>query len=97
MAWALAYLATGWLGEPEGPLVHQRVLNIEVILVMEDSYLVTVCCARGWLLVLIGVASIWGDRDGREVDRRRGFRIAIDRRLSSGGSHVGERTGYEER
>lgn len=32
-----AYLAAGRLGEPEGPLVHERVLHVEVLGVVEDS------------------------------------------------------------
>lgn len=31
------YLATGRLGEPESPFVHQRVLDGEVLGVMEDG------------------------------------------------------------
>ncbi len=30
-------LATRGLGEPQRPLVHERVLNVEVVLVMEDG------------------------------------------------------------
>ena len=31
------YLAAGWLGKPESPLVHERVFDIEVFRVVEDS------------------------------------------------------------
>lgn len=30
-------LSTGWLREPERPLIHQRVLDVEVFRIMEDS------------------------------------------------------------
>ena len=36
MLLAQTYLAARWLSEPQSPLVHQRVLDVEVVLVMED-------------------------------------------------------------
>lgn len=32
-----ACLSTWWLGEPESPLVHQRMLDVEIVFVVEDS------------------------------------------------------------
>ncbi len=32
-----ACLSTWWLGEPESPLVHQWMLDVEIVFVMEDS------------------------------------------------------------
>ena len=32
----MLYLATGWLGKPQGPGVLKRVLDVEVLGVMED-------------------------------------------------------------
>lgn len=31
-----ACLSTWWLGEPESPLVHQGMLDVEIVFVMED-------------------------------------------------------------
>ena len=33
----MSHLATGRLGEPQGPLVHERVLDIEIFRVVEDG------------------------------------------------------------
>ena len=76
--------------------MHQRMLDVEVVLVMKDGDLVSICLAAGGLLVLIGVAAIWGYRDGRQVNRGGGLRIAIDGQLSSSGSHGCECAGDEE-
>ena len=57
-------LAAGGLGEPQGPLVLKRVLDIEVILIVKD----------GNVLAVIGVGGIKaglplsGDGDGGKVD-----------------------------
>ena len=56
------YLATGRLGEPQGPLVHQWVLDVEVVLIMEDSNLVAIRSVATGLLIFVGVVSI--GRDG---------------------------------
>ena len=56
-------LAAGGLGEPQGPLVLKRVLDIEVILVVKDSD-----------ILVVGVGGIkagltlWGDGDSGKVD-----------------------------
>lgn len=43
-------LSARWLGEPQSPLVHQRMFDVEIVLVMEDG---------DWV---IGVLSIRGRR-----------------------------------
>ena len=57
----LSYLAGRWLSEPQSPLMHQWVLDIEVVLVVEDSGLLIITLALGL------IASIWGNRDGLEI------------------------------
>lgn len=50
-------LSTGWLCEPERPLIHQRVLDVEVFRIMEDSdRVISRLCSlcRGLLEILIG-------------------------------------------
>ena len=54
--------AAGGLGEPEGPMVHQRMLDIEVVLVVEDGDLITL------LSGFRGLLSLWRDGDGGEID-----------------------------
>ncbi len=34
------YLSTRWLGEPQRPFVHQRMLHVEIVRVVEDCDLV---------------------------------------------------------
>lgn len=60
------HLATRWLGEPQGPLVRQRVLDIEVILVVEDCDRPTGVerGRRGRAIAVLG----WRDRDCGEID-----------------------------
>lgn len=70
-------LSTGWLGEPQSPFVHQRMLDIEIILVMKDSDLLIGSITIG-LLVLVGGA-VGGDRNSGEVDGGR-WLVAIDGR-----------------
>lgn len=89
------YLSSGGLGEPQSPLVHQRVLDVEVVFVMEDCDLVALSLVAAWLLVLVGGAATGGDGDGREVDLGGGIRIAIDRWLGGGGSHDRTRVDVE--
>jgi len=48
---AQTHLSRGWLSEPERPLVHQRVLDIEVVFIMEDGDLFR--GINAWLLVFI--------------------------------------------
>jgi hypothetical protein len=57
-------LATGRLGEPQRPSVGERVLDIEVVLVVEDSLNVcrVVNVRRG------PVTAIWRYGNGGEVD-----------------------------
>jgi hypothetical protein len=45
-------LSTGWLGEPQRPLVHERVLDVEVVLIVKDGDLLVLAM---WLLVLVAV------------------------------------------
>jgi len=59
---ARSHLARRWLGEPQSPLMHQGVLDIEVVLIMEDSGLLITT----WALSL--VLSIWGDGYSLEVN-----------------------------
>jgi len=75
-AQAQTCLSTRWLGEPKSPLVHQWVLDIEVVLVVEDSDLL-ILSARCWLLVLVTVGTLWRNGDGGQINWGRG----IDRRL----------------
>lgn len=58
-------LATRGLGEPERPLVLKRVLDIEVLLVVEDG---DILAFGGVLLVLTLLATLGGNGNGREVD-----------------------------
>ena len=69
-------LSAGWLGEPQGPLVHQGMLDIEVVLVVKDSDLLFAAGIAIGLLVLVD-SPVRRDRNSREVD---GFRC-------SGGGH----------
>lgn len=62
-----AYLAARGLGEPQCPCVHERVLDVEVLGVMEDSAdLALICCVAAGLFALCRVA---GRRDGNRVER----------------------------
>lgn len=73
-------LSAGWLCEPERPLIHQRVLDVEVFRIMEDSdRVIPRFCGlcRGLLGILAGnICGIsvlcWRDWDGIEWDRRIG-------------------------
>lgn len=60
-------LSTWWLGEPECPLVHERVLDVEVVLIVEDGDLLILSTGRG-LLVLVAVGAFWRNGDGGQVD-----------------------------
>lgn len=53
-----ADLSTGWLGEPQGPLVHERVLDIEVVLVMEYGDLILILVAV-CLCAIVCLVAIW--------------------------------------
>ena len=48
--------------------MHKRMLDVEVVLVMEDSNLVLSAILAVRLLVLVGVAPIRRDRNGGEID-----------------------------
>ena len=49
----MSYLAARGLGEPERPCVHERVLDVEVLGVVEDcADSVIVCVGAGGRLVL---------------------------------------------
>lgn len=56
-------LATRWLSEPQCPLVLKRMLDIEVVLVMEDSNEPLVGFGSG----IEASLTLRGDRDGCEV------------------------------
>lgn len=57
------YLAARGLGEPKSPLVLERVLDVEVVLVVEDGDGIVATLAVGNILLAVGV-----DGDGRQVD-----------------------------
>ena len=67
-------LAAGRLGEPEGPVVHQRVLDIEVILVMENCDSIFPLDSGGWDVIALG-----RDGDCGEVDLCRHLEFATVR------------------
>ena len=67
--------------------MHQRVLHVEVVLVMEDGNLIAICSVAIGVLVFIGIASIGRDGNGGEVNWRGRVGIAIDGGLGSGGGH----------
>ena len=58
------YLAARRLGEPQSPLVLERVLDVEVILVVEDGDVLAVILD----VVDIGLAALWGDGDRGQID-----------------------------
>lgn len=59
------YLSTGGLGEPQSPLVHERVLHVEVLGVMEDGDLVRRGGdRRDGILVRHGVTILHGSHGG---------------------------------
>ena len=61
--WRTPYLSTWWLRKPESPLVHQRVLDIEVVRIMEDCDIVTTVSRWSgraiWRGVLVGRLVKW--------------------------------------
>lgn len=83
-------LSTRWLGEPESPGMLQRVLDVEILRVVEDGHdLVTV----GRLVAidpvgLVGDASLWRDWDGIERHWLRWVSV---------GGDFGHGCGYERR
>lgn len=48
-----ACLSARWLGEPESPFVHQRMLDVEVLWIMEDGDLLWVIGTSFGLQVLV--------------------------------------------
>ena len=71
--------------------MHQRMLNIKILLVMKDSDLFFAVRGRG-LGVLVSftirrVGAFRRDGDGGEVDRRCRFGIAIDLKWRSSSGH----------
>ena len=48
--------------------MHKRMLDVKVVLVMEDSDLLLSAILAVWLLVLVCVAPVRGDRNGGEID-----------------------------
>lgn len=50
-------LSTWWLGEPQSPLVHEGMLDVEVVLVVEDSDLLLILVAV--LGAIICLVAIW--------------------------------------
>lgn len=60
LAGQTAYLAARRLGEPQGPLVHERMLHVEVLRVVEHCDVVAICLLG--LLLLLG-----GGNGGRGV------------------------------
>ena len=57
-------LATGWLGEPQSPFVLKRMLDVEVVFVMEDGDKPFV----GFGGRIETSLTLWGDGNGCEVD-----------------------------
>lgn len=68
-------LARCRLGEPQSPVGSERVLDSEVILVVEDSHDLAIILVRTARLGGGGgiVAALGGDGDGRQVDLLRHF------------------------
>lgn len=58
------HLSAGWLGEPQSPLALERVLDGEVVLVVEHSHRLSVILGLG--APVLAVAG--GDGDGGKVD-----------------------------
>lgn len=73
-------LSTRWLGEPQRPIIHQRVLNVEIIRVVEDGNLFVALVlflhtSSIWGSTLVANLTIhavgavrWGNRDSLEID-----------------------------
>lgn len=60
------HLSRRWLGEPQSPLVHEGMLDIEVILVMEDRNLLL--STIGVLVLVLAIGACWRDGDCGEID-----------------------------
>ena len=68
-----SYLATGGLGEPQGPLVHEGVLHIEVLGVVEDGHdLIGRRGGRSGILIGHGRRAILGDGSHSEMGMKKG-------------------------
>lgn len=61
-----AYLAAGRLGEPQGPVVLERVLDVEVIFVIKDSHqaVVRIVCGNA----ILALVALGRDGDRLQVD-----------------------------
>lgn len=59
-----ANLAARGLGEPQGPLVLELMLHVEVLLVMEDRNYLPLRVLRA----IAGALARWRDGDGRQVN-----------------------------
>ncbi len=55
MLWRKTCLTARWLCKPQSPLVHQRVLDVEVVLVMEDCDLLFARLSVGVLVLILAV------------------------------------------
>jgi hypothetical protein len=60
--------STGWLGEPECPLVHERMLDVEVVLVMKHGDLLILSSG---LRVLVATGTLWRGGNSSQVNRCR--------------------------
>jgi hypothetical protein len=66
----------GWLSKPKSPLVRQRMLDIEVVFVVEDSNLFV--AAWTWLLVfVVTVRPFWRDGNCGQIN----LIVSVDRCL----------------
>lgn len=65
----MSYLAARGLGEPERPCVHERVLDVEVLWVVEDGADLALASGvvGGRLFLALGGVLSW--RDGDRVQR----------------------------
>ncbi len=71
MCAAQTCLSTRWLCEPQSPLVHQGVLDVEVIFVMEycDLLFARTALSVGILVLIVPVCTVGRDWNSREIDR----------------------------
>jgi len=71
-----AHLATGRLRKPQSPLMHKRMLDIEIVFVVKHSDLLItrLCSSAAWLGSIsrshigVHVLFLWRDWDGIERD-----------------------------
>jgi hypothetical protein len=73
---AQIHLSTRWLGEPQSPLVHQRVFDVEVVFIVENSDLLI--SAWACLLALVfAICAFWRNGDCGQID----LIVSVDRCL----------------